>query len=328
MGEVEVSVILITYNQENYIRKALDSILQQKTSFEYEIIIGDDCSTDTTPIIIKEYIRQYGSKIKAVFRKKNIGATRNSAGITSKAKGKYLAFLEGDDYWCDEQKLQIQYDFLEKHLEYCACGHQCIVVDEMEQPIVEKNNKDDRNYWYFSKSEYTIEDFELAKAPGQVNSMFCRNLFTKEDLSFISYAHNMIGDKTMILVLLSKGRIYFMNREMHCYRLIENVGADNWKSMARAKNKRFEEYRYFCTLEEYANTRLGMNIDLSLVKKDKLICASVFLLRHFSIENLYVVFRMIMERGRVRINLCICIKALLIKAFNLYIRGEDKPVVI
>ncbi|MFL9834773.1 glycosyltransferase [Chryseobacterium terrae] len=122
----KVSIIVLTYNQENFIEKNLKGIFMQKINFPIELIISDDCSKDTTPIVIEEYIKNKPShvEIKFIKHKKNLGATSNFYHALKQCSGKYLAFCEGDDYWTDENKLQLQYDFLEGNKEYSMCFHQ------------------------------------------------------------------------------------------------------------------------------------------------------------------------------------------------------------
>ena len=116
-----VSVCMITYNHEAYISQAIDSILMQKTTFKYELVLSDDCSTDNTRIICEEYCRKYPDIIKNVSPKKNLGALGNSFECLSSCSGKYIATCEGDDYWIDPLKLQKQVDFLEKNVDYGMC---------------------------------------------------------------------------------------------------------------------------------------------------------------------------------------------------------------
>ena len=136
---IGVSVVVITYNQSNYIRKALDSILMQKVSFKYEILVGDDASTDGTQEILCEYAQKYPKLFKIVLRKENIGATQNIYELLCKANGIYLATLEGDDYWTDEKKLQIQYEFMQENSKYIGCTHKFDIVDKSGGVI--KNQK-------------------------------------------------------------------------------------------------------------------------------------------------------------------------------------------
>lgn len=113
-----VSVLLLTYNHANSIKDAIESSVNQKANFLYEILIGDDCSTDTTLNIIKEYADKYPEKIKLISSTKNIGALKNEKRLIETSKGKYIAFLEGDDFWTDPLKLQKQVDFLESNPDY------------------------------------------------------------------------------------------------------------------------------------------------------------------------------------------------------------------
>lgn len=115
---MKVSVCITTFNLEKYLSKTLESVLSQKTNFDFEILIGDDASSDSTPKILKEYEAKYPNKIKLVFHKKNIGVNRNDYSLISMAQGEYIAWCDGDDYWIDDNKLQEQADILDKNPEY------------------------------------------------------------------------------------------------------------------------------------------------------------------------------------------------------------------
>lgn len=129
-NRVKLSICVVTYNHKYYIAQALDSFLMQKTNFKFQVIVGDDCSTDGTTDILKEYAKKYPDIIKPIFREKNIGATKNALDVYSNAKTPYVAICEGDDYWIDEYKLQKQVDFLEAHPDYLICFHPVKVVYE------------------------------------------------------------------------------------------------------------------------------------------------------------------------------------------------------
>lgn len=113
-----VSVCIITYNHELYIREAIEGVLMQKTTFPIELIISEDCGPDSTRKIVKEYAAKYPDIIIADLPEKNRGMIDNFHHCVSLAKGKYIALCEGDDYWTDPLKLQKQVDFLEANLEY------------------------------------------------------------------------------------------------------------------------------------------------------------------------------------------------------------------
>lgn len=123
--EIKISVICFAFNHEKYIRQCIESIICQKTNFDYEIIINDDASTDDTAKIIKSYEEKYPDLIKPIYHKEN-QYSQNISYVDEPvrcAKGKYLAFCYGDDYWCDENKLQIQYDTMESNesIKICFC---------------------------------------------------------------------------------------------------------------------------------------------------------------------------------------------------------------
>lgn len=111
---MKLSVFVVTYNQEKYIRECLDSILMQNVNFEYEVIIGEDCSTDSTPQICDEYAVKYPF-IHVYHHTKNLGLIKNWEFVLNKCTGEYVAMLEGDDYWTNPEKLQTQVDFLDSH---------------------------------------------------------------------------------------------------------------------------------------------------------------------------------------------------------------------
>ena len=127
-NEMRVSVGILTYNQTQYIRQCLDSILMQVTDFDYEIVVGDDASSDGTLDILREYaskVNQVGEKLKSfrvIESKKNEGIAMNYKKVMEACKGKYIALCEGDDYWTDARKLQVQVDFLETHPDYGFVG--------------------------------------------------------------------------------------------------------------------------------------------------------------------------------------------------------------
>lgn len=126
----KVSVLLLAYNLEAYIAQALESILMQQVDAPYEIVIGEDCSTDRTRAIIASYARRYPRKIRPIFRPHNVGMNQNFALTLKACRGKYVALLDGDDYWTSPQKLQRQLEFLEENPHCSVCFHNVNVVYE------------------------------------------------------------------------------------------------------------------------------------------------------------------------------------------------------
>lgn len=116
-----VSICCITYNHEKYIEETIDSFLMQETDFPFEVVIGEDCSTDNTRKIVEKYKEMYPNIIKLIVSENNVGMQANGQRTMETCKGQYIAACEGDDYWMDAEKLQIQKDFLESNPEYIIC---------------------------------------------------------------------------------------------------------------------------------------------------------------------------------------------------------------
>ena len=126
--EVYLSVCMITYNHEKFITQAIESVISQSVNFNYEIIIGDDVSTDATRKILLYYKDKFPDRITLILNDSNQGAVKNLANILKTANGKYIALLEGDDYWTDNNKLQRQYDFLQSNDDCVICFHAATMV--------------------------------------------------------------------------------------------------------------------------------------------------------------------------------------------------------
>lgn len=132
-----VSVFMMAYNHEKYISEAIDGVLMQKTNFDFDIVIGEDCSTDNTRQIILDYQKKYPGKFKLLLHENNIGAIANQLDVFSSCTGKYIAMCEGDDYWTDPYKLQKQVDFLEANEDYVICFHNVQIKLEKEGRFVD-----------------------------------------------------------------------------------------------------------------------------------------------------------------------------------------------
>ena len=122
MKNVSLSIVMITYNHEPYIRQAIEGVLMQETFFNIELVIGEDCSTDKTRSICEEYADKFPDKINLLPTEGNLGMMPNFMRTLEARTGKYIALCEGDDYWTDSLKLQKQLDFLEENEECVVCG--------------------------------------------------------------------------------------------------------------------------------------------------------------------------------------------------------------
>ncbi len=121
MFEVTLSVIMTTYNHERYIAEAIESVLRQQTSFGVEIVVGEDCSTDRTLAVVRDYERMYPDCIRVVTSSENVGWRENYRRTIAAARGKYIALLDGDDYFTHRKKLQLQVDMLEQNPDVGMC---------------------------------------------------------------------------------------------------------------------------------------------------------------------------------------------------------------
>lgn len=258
---VDISVIVLSYYHEKYIAQALESILMQETSLRYEILVGDDASGDRTPEIIQSYVEKYPGIIKPVLREENVGANYNGWDLIRRTKGKYIATLEGDDFWLDPHKLQKQFDFLESHPAYIGCCSKCLIVDENSKADYERSC-----HIAWNKKVFTLDDLvDSWQLPGQAGTMMYKNIFRDvdpEEYSILYKAHHIVGDKTLALLLLSRGPFYCTNEILSAYRFIDKKGDNNWFSIHHANPYRnYDMFMYPCKLEVWAreNIRLPRN---------------------------------------------------------------------
>ncbi len=216
-NDVAVSVIMLAYNHEKYIRQALDSVFMQKTNFRFEVIVGEDCSPypDKSREILLEYKEKYGDQLVLVLHEKNVGASKNGVILRQIAKGKYQASLECDDYWTDENKLQCQYDFLEANLEYSACGSDNCAVDDDGNIVIS-------NQLMLNKDRiFTIQDYKKNGFTVHGNTLLRRaELFPVNDPKYIELRKSCttMGDIISFSILYSAGPIYVFKDVMLAHR--------------------------------------------------------------------------------------------------------------
>ena len=221
MEEIMLSIVLPVYNHEKYIAQALDSVLMQKTKYSYEVLVGEDASADNTGMILKEYEKTYPGKFKVFYREKNMFqmGKSNSLDLRQRAKGKYLVFLEGDDFWTDENKIERQISFLEEHPDYIAVAHNCVVVGETSAPNGE-------NYPECKDGEYTLGHFLCGILPGQLATVMTRN-YMREPLFDTSILKKNLspGDKLLYFALAANGRVHCIQEVMSAYRHVKKGGS-------------------------------------------------------------------------------------------------------
>lgn len=327
-----VSVFMITYNHEKYIREALDSVLMQKVNFKYEIVIGDDCSTDNTREILKEYYRRYPDRIKLILRKKNLGPTKNAYDVFRRLTGTYVACLEGDDYWTDDKKLQKQYDFMEQHREFSGCGHDFRVIwDDGKVELEHGSEAKDfvGNPYKFKDNICTLHDFEKTKGiPVHGNTLLFRNFMLDKtvDYTFFYKVHPMIGDQSLFLTILARGNIYILPDNMSVYRLIRKVGESNYSSIVKNKNVQYDFFMHHVKLEYYMRKNLNCVVDLHLVKKNNLAAAVSQFVSKKSWNNFKVICQIVRKSGNAVEFGAFAVKAIFLKQFYILTGQKDKRV--
>jgi glycosyltransferase involved in cell wall biosynthesis len=211
-AEPLVSVWMITYNHERYIRQALNGVLMQQTSFEYEVVIGDDDSTDQTRQIILDYQKRHPDRIRLRLAKTNLyrQKIKQSVGVWQACRGKYLAVCEGDDYWTDPYKLQKQVDFLESHCECALCFHAAYAhyQDTFRSPGILRP--------YPVRNFYSLRDLLVKNFVPNLTTMTRSGLFKDlPDWYFDQY----IGDWPLHLLNARYGAIGYIDEPMAVYRI-------------------------------------------------------------------------------------------------------------
>ena len=203
-----VSICCLTYNHARFIRKCLDGFLMQQTDFPIEILIHDDCSTDGTIEIIQEYTAKYPELIFPLYEEEN-QYSRGGAGKMDlynyrRARGKYIAYCEGDDYWTDPLKLQNQVDFMEANPEYSVCFHECTVCDTWNGECVKKTRLEKD-----TDCDISVDDFLNGKNGfGQPLTM----LFRKDVYDYEWQKHyTRFCDTMEIMHLLMVGKGRYLN---------------------------------------------------------------------------------------------------------------------
>ncbi len=253
-----ISVVVITYNHEKYIRQCLDSILMQNVDFSFEIIMGDDCSTDQTAEIIKEYQQRNPHIIKPTLRSVNVGATKNQYDCFLKCTGKYIAILDGDDFWTDKEKLKTQTNFLENNKNYIACTQRYNVVDENNNITQESYNGPGRP----ESGDYTINDFLKYIYYGHPGTLVFKNIFLEPqyDYSIITKADRFISDITLGLILTCLGKIYVSDDIMSSYRSFQIKGGTNYSSSIAKSNNIMDRINFLKKLELYCHIEMKREI--------------------------------------------------------------------
>jgi len=263
---VMVSVDMITYNHEAYIKQAIEGVLMQKTNFKFELVIGEDCSTDRTREICIEYQKKYPDIIKLLLPEKNLGMNENGLQTVNACTGKYIALCEGDDYWTDPYKLQKQVDILEANENIVAVATNAAVCDfkgntiQKEKIVVSPDNKD---------GVYNLHEFFSKGIQYPTLTVVFRNRemdFIKSKMQYLS--NPFLGDWILWVLLHTLGDFYFINQVTASYRVNPNSvthtvnAVKRWEVDFMIRRKLIEilpaEYHSYLKDDTYAYHMMGM----------------------------------------------------------------------
>ena len=236
-----VSILCTAYNHEAYLREALESFVNQKTDFPFEVLVNDDCSTDGTAEIIREYARRYPRIIRPFLQTENQfskGLAQLYASVFyANAGGEYICFCEGDDKWCDDSKLQRQVDFLDSHPDYCACVHNtmlhyCSSAQSDRLLVPEKDGDCDIDFATVIRG---------MSASFHTSSIMARRewIVSPPDFYYAASSHGFL-DYAIALWLCLNGKIRFLDRCMSVYRISSNPAA--WSAKLDRQYARLTEF--------------------------------------------------------------------------------------
>lgn len=255
-----LSIYVATYNHEAYIVRALESIRMQKTQYTYEVLVGEDCSTDNTRVILQNYEQQNPGIFTIFYRDHNMHKEKlsNAGDLKRRCRGKYIIALEGDDYWTDPYKIEKQITFLENNPEYIAVSHNCMVVDHNSEP---KNE----TYPECHSEEYTFQHLLNNILPGQLTTVMYRNVWKGASLLEKRITP---GDRPLYFWMLCNGKVRCIQDKMSAYRHVVDQGSSH--SATYKYNFWDDDYHYRC-LMEYAE---------EINNKQALSCAEDLYFRH------------------------------------------------
>lgn len=293
MSEICVSIFMLTYNQEDFIAQAIESVLMQQTDFNYQLVIGEDCSTDKTREICKEYAQKFPEKIKLILNEKNLGLIKNYIFTFAHCKGKYVAICDGDDYWIDPLKLQKQVEFLENNLKY---------------KIVYTHN-----YNLFPNGNASLRQKDTQSHITGFNELVIKNyipsvtvLFKNEVLPksmqkwMLKYP---FGDwPTYLFIIRNSGEIYFLNEITSVYR--KDFGTSTKLRTQKSRmgeincgilNNLLKDFHFFnkrnqikISIKKY---KIGLmasyNKERKFLKSFKILCGLIFMNNPFYILKMY-----------------------------------------
>lgn len=266
-----VSICCITYNHKPYIREAIEGFLMQKTTFPIEILIHDDASTDGTADIIREYEQKHPNLIFPIYQTENQYSKGIKISFTyqfPRARGRYIALCEGDDYWIDPLKLQKQVEFLEANVEYNASFTNATIINEVD-------NTHSSYVTFLNEGEVSLE--EIVKIGGYIYptaSLVIRKEVIQKDI-FEYLLDDLAGDTIIIISAAMQGKVFFLNQVTAVYRrwlggVYSQISSDPQR-VSDWKMKRINGYKKLQNL---------VNAELNAFVQFKISSESLYILRN------------------------------------------------
>lgn len=287
---IKVSVIILTYNHERFIRQTIDNVLNQQTDFEYEIIIGDDASTDSNPRIIEEYQARFPDKIKPLLHKKNLGGygKNNTLAALEICKGQYIAALDGDDYWTNPLKLQMQVDFLDQNPDFVASFHNALIhFEDGSHPDYYVNDEN-------QKAVVTLEDLigEDEVWFMATSAVMFRNGLLNE---YPQWFHDSkSGDIPRYILLGKHGKFGYINEVMSVYR--KNGGGMSFTDGKQDADFLFNRIGMYEGIDAELDYRFHKTLSKNIARYYLMLANSIQYGDNFFISRFYALKSLILSR--------------------------------
>lgn len=279
-----VSIYCTVYNHEKYIAEAIEGFVMQKTDFKYEVLIHDDASTDQSAEIIRSYEQRYPDIIKPIYQNIN----QHSKGVRicqafnyPRAKGKYIALCEGDDYWTDPHKLQKQVDYMEQNPGCTFCFHNAFLANDTSglfKKAMIPHADQNRKYFFNQNKSYNVGELQLLGFIPTASFLYRKEI---SDNLPDWYFNAPAGDLAIKLIAASYGYAYYINEIMSVYRI--NVKGsmtaqwkreDNTKKVARMEGfiktlAAFDKWSNYKYTNEIQGSKVSFEFRLELAKGNK-----------------------------------------------------------
>lgn len=286
-NEIKVSVCVVTYNQDNYIAECLESLVKQETDFNFEIIVGEDCSIDSTRAIVQSYSEKYPMLIVPIFHKENVGAVENIKQVYLKARGQYIAHIDGDDL-AMPGKLQKQFDTLEFHSDCNVCTHDVYKVDNFGKKL--------KSSIRFPEKKYTLFDLYNHLPFFSHSSKMFRNKYNPEFWNEL-LSERYILDLDIHIENLADGKIFHLGDYYGKYRVetgISYAGKKINPILSLGAERVFEKGKII-----FKNDPKKFEIIKKLYAKSMLACAYEYAINDENVDKFKIYVRKSVNEKRI-----------------------------